>query len=808
MSNKVPTLLELGALYINGLPSNKIPIEYITDWVTKRMPEYGYKNAKISDRVLVLVSETGSGKSTVLPVSLFRILRSKDTPGRIRYTSSTVICTQPRVLTAIALASAVSNYNSPWNPDMIRGKTVGFQTGVVSEKPEGGLIYATTGVLSVQLQQMSDQEIMDSYKFIIIDEAHERSLASDMMMMLIKNFYIRNVDNVKLPFLILMSATIETKKYLNYFSLGSDNSIDVKGRTYHIQTKWPDHGTNDYILDSAKKAISIHEENFSDNPNQADILIFVPGYGEGVSIAQLLIKANIKYVRSDDEKLKPMLVLLVNRDVVASQTGHYPLVFEKPEKLPLVGGKKPFRRVIISTVVAETGLTIDTLKYVIDCGWSRIKEIYQPFGIKSLITKPAPKSRIKQRKGRVGRLFPGVFFPMYTESVYNSLDEWQMPDMINIGIDEIFLSLIREQQKQKIALKQISEFRIEDLSLIDTPPVNSIIYSNYLATNLGFISSSTILPTTWPPTYHQMKQDETLKGYGLTELGYLASKFTRISMESARIIFSGIAWNVAMSDLLTIVSVMGTNLKDLYISDKDQPDFIAGLRALKMASPMFLAKKIGSGLAETLPATENDISYLKIKILLSDEFIEMILIYDLFAKTVLYSNSDPLAVYNWCEDLGLNYDTLILLTKRRTHIIEDLVSNGINPFRNEENRISQSDVNSFVKKIIAIKLCLLDGLRHNLILYQDDHYETRQGIKVDTPQFLSDAIIIKLTNLGLSAGTEYLKPKIILTDSIRISPNLKGSSESQIQYSAKVGLYSILDGYITPDIQFSDPRTL
>ena len=293
--SKAPTLLVSGSLRLGarGEPSDEVPVRYITAWLRKRMPEYGSHTARLADRVLVVRAETGSGKSTTLPVAVFRILRSENTPARQRYQGPGVICTQPRVLTAIALANDVSS--RPWNPDMVLGETVGFQTGPVSNKPPAGLVYATAGVLAAQLRNQEDGEIMGRYRFILVDEAHERALDIDMMLLLLRNFSRRNAGNERLPFLLLTSATFVTHRYADYFGVGPDNVIEVVGRTYPIETHWPASGNNDYPAEAAAVAIGIHEGHPEDRPERADILIFMPGAQETTAVALALDKASRQY---------------------------------------------------------------------------------------------------------------------------------------------------------------------------------------------------------------------------------------------------------------------------------------------------------------------------------------------------------------------------------------------------------------------------------------------------------------------------------------------------------------------------------
>ena len=268
-----PTLLVPGS--IEGV--DEVPIKYIISWIKNHMFEYGYTEANMSDRILIIRAETGSGKSTIMPVELFRLLRNKDTPSNIRYRGQKVLCTQPRVLTAIELAYTVAYTRSPWNPDMILGKTVGFSTGPLKERASG-LIFATADTLKAKFNSNKDDEIMDEYKFIIIDEAHERSVGSDILLFMLYKFYKRNEGNKKLPFLLLASATFDTIKYAKYYDIDIDNIIKVTGGNYNIEQHYLPRDT-DNIYESIVSTIKEINKN-DDIPEKADILIFAPGMKE------------------------------------------------------------------------------------------------------------------------------------------------------------------------------------------------------------------------------------------------------------------------------------------------------------------------------------------------------------------------------------------------------------------------------------------------------------------------------------------------------------------------------------------------
>jgi hypothetical protein len=800
------------------------------------MPEFGGHSAALADRILIVRAKTGSGKSTILPVAVFRLLRSEH--SRQQYKGPGVICTQPRVLTAIALANDVSS--RAWNPDMVLGETVGFQTGPVSNRPPAGLIYATAGVLAVQLRQQEDVEFMGRYRFILVDEAHERSLDSDMTLMLLQNFYARNVGNERLPFLLLTSATFEPARYAEYFGVGLENVVEVEGRAYGITTHWPAQGTNDYPAAAAAKAVEIHEGHPDDPPDRADILIFVPGALEAAGAAEALVKANLKYTTGEPlSPLGPMLVLTINRDVVVSQTGDFPLVFEKPARLPPVGGRRPARRVIVATVVAETGLTIDTLRYVVDCGWSRTKEAYQPWGVSGLVTRPAPQNRIEQRKGRAGRLFPGDFYPLYTENVFSALDAQQLPDIVTSGPGEVHLAVVREQQRQKLRTGRPPEFRVEDMTLLDPPPPEAFLAANATATALGFVSARAPLPPRWPPAFLEGGAGAAARldapepeggalalarGYGLTRLGHLAALFARTPMEGIRVLLAGYIWGTAAADLATVVALFGTPKASLLSPEertRPKGGLPAGADALRAALPPFLVQRaggsaLGGDATGPLPPSESEAFFFRARLLLADDFAEALLIFDAFARRLDAAQGDLGATATWCGSVGLSFDTLVDIARRREMTIEEMVVAGLNPYRADDRRLSTLPADTFTDGLIRLKRCLYDGLRGRLLRYEPDHpsgpgYVTKQGLRVRVPDLLTDATASRLRALGVTRPGDRLaqRPRWILTDQVRLvpAPKTEATRSPPLLYITEAGLVSVLDGFVAPDPEFDAPRS-
>jgi len=749
----LPTLLIPGS--ITG--TTELPINVITSWIKSRMYEFGYKSANMNDRVLIIQAKTGTGKSTIIPVELFRILRNKNISLSIRYTGKKVICTQPRVLTAIELARDVSSKD--YNPDLKLGVTVGYQSRPATEKPKNGLIYATLGILSKQLSVMSDEDFINLYKFIIIDEAHERTMESDMTLLMLQHLYLRNIGNKDLPFLILTSATIDVDKYARYFGLTKKNTFFVTGSSFYIEDNWASYDVSNiynYINDIV---INICKDS-KDKQGKNDILIFMPGAKEQKEIKKLLEKADLD-----------ALILILNKDEVESNSSDYRNIFEKYDKLPLIKNKIPFRRIIITTSVAETGLTIETCKYVIDNGYHRAKEGYPIINASGLITKPAPQSRIIQRRGRVGRQFDGEFYASYTKETFESLEKQQLPEIMSVHT---------EYMRYHLSLHNLyPKFNIYDVKLLDPPPMETFINANAVSTILGFVDNNS----------------------ELTKLGKIASKFVYITMEQAKIIFSGFHYNTSILDLITICAFMKIHRNELFTMTNKYKKYLS-------ENNMTFNTEIPCCDSYTLPdvlpnfISKDGLFYFKYKILFCDEFIESLYIFESYVKAIS-KYKYPSLIKKWCYDNAIEYTKLNLVYLEREIIIEELLIAGIDIFYNhEKSLIYQNTQDTFIEAIINIKKCLYEGLKCNLLIYDSNSnkYKTLNGVEIEvTSNILSNVVQNKLINMKIIK--EEIKPKFLITDNITIT-KLKGDSTL---YNLSINYISVLDGYVYPDIYIGDP---
>ena len=799
-----PTLLVPGNLVGSAGRAypNAVPIDYIINRIRREMSEFGGKSPMtLGGRVFIIRSETGSGKSTVLPAYIFRLLRSEKTESTIQLTGPGVICTQPRILTAQTIARDQSADEKNY-PDLVMGVTIGYQTGPLNEKPVSGLIYATAGSLLAQLRTMPDSDIMARYRFIIVDEAHERSHDIDALLMRLKIFLKRNIGNPRLPFVILASATLSVSKYSAYFGVEDDNIIEVRGRAFGVETRWPQVGSNNYLKDAVQIATEIHEQNLEDPPEKADILIFLPGKSEIKQVVDSLTKVNWKY-RAVDSKVPPFLILAIYGEVIISEGRDYRLIKEAPKdlpSLPSLDGKtflRPFRRMIVSTVVAETGLTIETLKYVVDCGWSRTGEIYYPGRYQGLITRPAPRSRIEQRKGRAGRKFPGVFYPLYTKNVYEALPVEQLPDIVMEGAGPIFLDIIKTTAEAAALRRQSTAdeaqiFRVEDIDMLDPPPVDALAAALEESIVFGYLRFVKADVSSQLPA-----------GHVLTRLGEVAGRFTYLRMHHVQTLLAAYLWRVSLRDLALIVALYDQRDALLYMvappgKSRAEEDENARQKALRAGLPAHL---LGSC---------DDV--LRARLLISDDFIEALLAFEGFVRVLDNAKGDLPRILDWCDENGISFEGVTFLASLRDAVMNEMLAAGLNPFWGDTFRLADTPPETFLDVVSRLKHCIYAGLRFSLLTYdlKTGAYYGRGGDRVEAPQIRSKDTLSRLRALDVKekAIEGIAHPRRIVSNTVRLrgAKAARGEKFPPLLYRLQPGMVSVLDGYVNIDAAEFGPR--
>ena len=338
-----------------------------------------------SNRITIIVGETGSGKTTQLTQYLVEWGYAKY--GRIG-------CTQPRRVAAMSVAMRVSNEFG-----CKLSEEVGYLIRFEDQCSEKTIIkYMTEGML---LRETLIDKNLSQYSVIILDEAHERTIATDVLFGLIKEA-IKRRPTLKL---IITSATLNSEKFSNFF----DNCpvFKIPGRTYDVEILYAKVPEVDYLEASLKTVLQIHL-----NEKPGDILLFLTGQEEidnACSMLQLKVSTLGKNV--------PKLIV-------------YPVYSAMPSEMQIKifePAPQGARKCIIATNIAEASLTIDGIYYVVDPGFTKIKTFNSKVGMDNLIIVPISQSSAQQRAGRAGRTGPGKCYRLYT---YNAFKNEMLPDTV------------------------------------------------------------------------------------------------------------------------------------------------------------------------------------------------------------------------------------------------------------------------------------------------------------------------------------------------------------------------------------------
>ena len=679
-----PTLLKKGSLMppednpdLKRTLDTYVPIEYIMEWFRTREGKVG-----IANRVLVIKSETASGKSTVIPPTILRDLvrpaieRNPETPG--------IICTQPKVLTAIENVMEMLKYNS----DKYLRLGVNFGWNTKSNKVPltmPGFTSATVGVLAQQLKVMTDDDIMAKYRYILIDETHERDLQTDMTIYRLKNLLTRNATKIECPFVVLMSATFEPKPFLNYFGVGGTNFIWCTGATAHIDDQWDwnlGRVINNYPQAAADLVNVICRENGDDKSDYADILIFMPGI--------FAFSETMKYLEAINkqlgvDKIPQFSPLQIDGGAVKLRNVDYMRTMYVPvERHGIIGAN---RRVIITTNVAETGLTLSNLKYVIDSGYNREVEYNPIYGISALVTKPAPQSRIRQRRGRAGRRLPGVFYPLYPKYIYDMLPREQFPAIVSGDISSIMLDIVHEQTRGDQAT---AIFSCGAIDMITSPTPDALYSGVERLYTLGFISPNA----------------------NMTQLGNIAVLFDGMPPEHSRMILAAYFWGASVLDMITIACWLQADARSFLDTGVDELDYT---RVYRGGLPGFMS---------------HDGMVARTRIFIADTFIDgLIIFYGI--KYSLNAESPRKAMETlttWCKHCGLSTSACLDFVRARDEVIEHMIASGINPFVNLHNGLARTTNENIFDIVTRIKYSIYDGFRNNVITRANyDEYGIRSN---------------------------------------------------------------------------------
>uniref|UniRef100_A0A7N8X5F4 Pre-mRNA-splicing factor ATP-dependent RNA helicase PRP16 n=1 Tax=Mastacembelus armatus TaxID=205130 RepID=A0A7N8X5F4_9TELE len=393
--------------------------------------------------IVIVVGETGSGKTTQLTQYLHE-------DG---YTSYGMVgCTQPRRVAAMSVAKRVSE-----EIGTNLGEEVGYAIRFEDCTSEKTLIkYMTDGILLRESLRESD---LDHYSAVIMDEAHERSLNTDVLFGLLREVVSRRTD-LKL---IVTSATMDSDKFAAFF--GNVPIFNIPGRTFPVDILFSKTPQEDYVEAAVKQALQIHLSGL-----MGDILIFMPGQ-EDIEVTSDQIVERLE----DLENAPPLAVLPIYSQLPSDLQAK---IFQKaPDGV---------RKCIVATNIAETSLTVDGIMFVVDSGYCKLKVFNPRIGMDALQVYPISQANGNQRAGRAGRTGPGQCYRLYTQSAFKN---------------EMLTTTIPEIQRTNLAnvVLLLKSLGVQDLLLfhfMDPPPEDNMLNSMYQLWILGALDNTGALTPT------------------------------------------------------------------------------------------------------------------------------------------------------------------------------------------------------------------------------------------------------------------------------------------------------------------------
>ncbi|KAK9844106.1 hypothetical protein WJX81_004664 [Elliptochloris bilobata] len=359
--------------------------------------------------VTVIVGETGSGKTTQIPQYLLEA--GWCASGRM------VACTQPRRVAAMTVAARVAEETGG-----VLGREIGYAIRFedVSTPDVTKIRFCTDGVL---LREMLDDPLLTRYSVVMVDEAHERSMATDTLLGLLKKVLRRRPDLR----LVISSATLEADKVAAFFDTATLRGkaaaaagglrrtpalLSVAGRCHDVQVHYLEQPAPDYVRAAVTAAADLHATGLP-----GDILMFLTGQDECEAAVRMLEEEARRGRRERASGLRLMPAALYAGLPAAAQLA----ALEPPPR--------GYRKVVAATNIAETSVTIPGVCYVIDCCYAKVK-VYDPLsGMEALLAAPISRASAAQRAGRAGRTRPGHCLRLCTEAAFAELPAASVPEM-------------------------------------------------------------------------------------------------------------------------------------------------------------------------------------------------------------------------------------------------------------------------------------------------------------------------------------------------------------------------------------------
>jgi pre-mRNA-splicing factor ATP-dependent RNA helicase DHX38/PRP16 len=349
------------------------------------------------NNVIVVIGETGSGKTTQLTQFLHSAHYSK---------FGQIVCTQPRRVAAVSVAKRVSDEMGVRLGEEV-GYTIRFED---VSSPRTVIRYMTDGIL---LRESLSDQLLSKYSVIIMDEAHERSLNTDVMFGVLKKVLAKRNDLR----VIVTSATMDSAKFSRYF--GQCPVLNVSGRTFNVEISFLRSNPVDYVATAVSHVLQVHITE-----DAGDILVFMTGQDDTECTCELIRKK-----LDEQEDVPPLEILPIYSQLPADLQAR---VFEITTA----------RKCIVATNIAETSLTIPGIRYVIDSGFSKQKSHSSKAGLDTLLVQPISQAAAIQRSGRAGRTADGKCWRLSTELTFNiEMLPMTIPEIQRTNLANVILQL-------------------------------------------------------------------------------------------------------------------------------------------------------------------------------------------------------------------------------------------------------------------------------------------------------------------------------------------------------------------------------
>lgn len=541
------------------------------------LPIYQHKEELLSlileNDVSVIVGETGSGKSTLLPTFLFE-------SGFVKEDKKIIAVTQPRRIAAISLAEYVAKLLKTKVGNKV-GYSVRFKTEVSKNTK---IKYLTDGMLIRECVTIKGEKSpFENYSVIIVDEAHERSIRTDFLLGLLK-MELLNGSKFKV---IIMSATFQSSSFEQFFSSTDScfqnhsasnlkiGSYSVPGRQFPVHLNYLPEPELDYLEAIMITILTIHFTK----PKGGDILVFLPGQEDIHHLYSNLTNLSKKIETLFEQEGEISFYLgkqrfqNIERIRLFVQCLYASMPPEQQSKVFDILPEN-YRKVILSTNIAETSVTLPNIVYVVDSGLEKLKFFQSNSNIDALIMREISKASSIQRAGRAGRLKSGEVYRIYTKQAYSNFSNLQTPEILRTSLSETLLELIyildnynasKAKQVNSSQLHNSNHSHNEDHTLLNHQQqvsVKKILNFPFLS----YPSKESILST----LKFLYRLEALNKSGNITELG---TKLTMLPVPPflGKLIYHSIEFGCT-SEAITLVSMLSAECLLDYCNNSHQKD--------------------------------------------------------------------------------------------------------------------------------------------------------------------------------------------------------------------------------------------